>query len=122
MTEFQRKVYNIVRRIPCGKVMTYAAVAKAIGNPRATRAVGNALNKNKEIAALALLARHPRNKLASKEARDEEFHGVPCHRVIRSDGFVGGFACGIREKMKLLRREGVKIYRGKVDPRNLMKI
>lgn len=63
--------------------MTYAEVAQAIGKPRAARAVGNALNKNPFA---------PR---------------VPCHRVIRSDGTLGGFASGTAAKRALLRREGV---------------
>jgi O-6-methylguanine DNA methyltransferase len=72
----------VVARIPKGKTMTYAQVAAAIGNPKAVRAVGNALNKN-------------------PFAPD-----VPCHRVIRSDGSIGGFASGTAKKVALLRREG----------------
>lgn len=81
MTKFQEKVYNIVRTIKSGQVMTYAQVAWAIGQPKAARAVGNALHKN-----------------ISKD--------VPCHRVIRSDGKVGGYNCGVKAKLNLLRREG----------------
>lgn len=78
---FQEKVYNVVRKIPCGQVMTYKQVAVKMGNPNAVRAVGNALNKN-------------RNK------------DVPCHRVIRSDGKVGGYYWGIAVKVKILKKEG----------------
>ena len=46
MTDFQEKVYGVVRKIPKGKVLTYKEIAAAIGNPKAYRAVGNALNKN----------------------------------------------------------------------------
>ena len=81
LTPFRQKVYNIVRRIPKGKTMTYGQVAAAIGQPRAARAVGNALNKN-PFAPM-----------------------VPCHRVIRSDGSVGGFAGGSQKKLQLLKRE-----------------
>lgn len=81
MTEFQEKVYNIVRAIKRGKIMTYAEVARVIGNIRAVRAVGNALNKN----------------------QDED---VPCHRVVRSNGRVGGYNRGQELKEKLLREEG----------------
>lgn len=80
MTEFEKKVYDVVRTIPKGKAMTYAQVAVAIGNPLAVRAVGNALNKNR-----------------SKD--------VPCHRVIRSDGSVGGYAWGSAKKVKILKQE-----------------
>jgi methylated-DNA-[protein]-cysteine S-methyltransferase len=83
-------VYNVVRRIPKGKVLTYAFVARRIGKPRAFRAVGNALNKN-------------------------PFESVPCHRVIRSDGSPGGYAHGERAKISILKKEGVIIKNGKVD-------
>ncbi len=80
MTRFQEKVYNIVRTIPCGRTMAYAEVAKAVGRPRAYRAVGNALNKNYDPI-------------------------VPCHRVIRSDGKIGGYNRGQKLKEKLLCEE-----------------
>jgi AraC family transcriptional regulator of adaptative response/methylated-DNA-[protein]-cysteine methyltransferase len=81
-TNFQEAVYLVVKRIPRGKTMTYAQVAAAIGNPKAVRAVGNALNRNPYAPV------------------------VPCHRVIRSDGSIGGFATGTEKKKALLRREG----------------
>jgi len=84
MTEFEKKVYNAVKRIPRGKVSTYAVVARSVGKPKAARAVGNALNKN-------------------------PFRSVPCHRVVRSDGVVGGYVRGSEEKIRLLRREGVTV-------------
>ena len=84
MTLFEEKVYRAVRKIPCGKVFTYAEVALAIGRPRSFRAVGNALNKNYN-------------------------QSVPCHRVIRSDGKAGGYNKGVQNKIKLLKSEGLKI-------------
>ena len=81
LTPFMRAVYHIVAVIPRGRVMTYAQVARAIGHPNAVRAVGTALNRNPFAPA------------------------VPCHRVIRSDGTIGGFAGGTRKKTALLRRE-----------------
>lgn len=95
MTSFQKKVYTLTKRIPRGKVATYAVLARAMRNPRAVRAVGNALNRN-------------------------PFREVPCHRVVRSDSSVGGFARGAAEKMKLLRREGVLIQEGKVGERHIL--
>lgn len=83
VTDFENKVYQVVRRIPKGQTRSYAWVARAIGNPGAARAVGNALNRNPFIGT------------------------VPCHRVIRSDGLLGGFAMGGAKKRRLLRREGV---------------
>lgn len=85
LTPFQRAVYRTVARIPKGKTLTYAQVARAIGRPQAARAVGNALNKNPFAPA------------------------VPCHRVVRSDGSVGGFAQGTAVKRRLLKREGAAV-------------
>ena len=81
MTKFSQRVYEVVKKIPKGKVLTYKEVARRAGKPRAYRAVGNVLNKN----------RNPR---------------VPCHRVIRSDGTLGGYMKGVKAKMVILRREG----------------
>ncbi|QQR82918.1 MGMT family protein [Candidatus Campbellbacteria bacterium] len=74
-------MYAVVSRIPKGQTRTYKEVARLAGSPRAYRAVGNILNKNR----------------SSK---------VPCHRVIRSDGGIGGFAWGSAKKKALLKKEG----------------
>tara|TARA_B100000676_G_scaffold135990_1_gene134842 strand:+ start:245 stop:523 length:279 start_codon:yes stop_codon:yes gene_type:complete len=86
-TKFQIKVWNYLKKIPKGKVKTYKQVAKGIGMPKAARAVANACGKN---------------PYAPK---------IPCHRVIRSDGSLGGYSGrgGIRQKLKLLRSEKVEI-------------
>lgn len=81
-TPFQRKVWRILRRIPYGQTRSYAWVARRIGCPRATRAVGAACGAN------------PAPIL------------VPCHRVVRSDGSLGGFSAGLKMKRALLRLEG----------------
>ena len=81
ITEFQQKVYDFVKTIPKGKTATYKEVAIAIGHPKSYRAVGNALNKN-PFAPI-----------------------VPCHRVIKSDGTIGGFAQGTEKKTELLKKE-----------------
>lgn len=88
-TDFQKKVFKATQKIPKGKVSTYKETAKAIGHPRAHRAVGNVLNKNHD----------PR---------------VPCHRVIRSNGQVGGFRRGRKAKIKKLQSEGIPIIKGRV--------
>ena len=82
-TKFQLKVWNYLRKIPKGKVKSYLDVAKAIGKPKAFRAVANAVGKN------------PYPPL------------IPCHRVIRSDGSLGGYSGkgGIKEKKRLLLKE-----------------
>lgn len=80
-TDFQLQVWNALREIPRGKTSTYSQLAKRIGKPTAARAVGNAVGKNR-IAYI-----------------------VPCHRVIREDGSLGGFRWGTTCKAKLLALE-----------------
>ena len=86
-TKFQIKVWNYLKKIPRGKVRTYLQVAKAIGKPKAHRAVANAVGKNP----------YPPK--------------IPCHRVIRTDGSLGGYSGkgGIKTKLRLLRSEKVDI-------------
>ena len=83
-TDFQIKVWKYLLKIPKGKVKTYKEVAIAIKMPKSARAVANACGKN---------------PYAPK---------VPCHRVIRSDGSLGGFSApgGLKLKKKLLKKEG----------------
>ena len=87
MSDFSSKVLKIVKKIPKGKVMTYKDIANAMGKPQAARVVGNALNKNP----------HPII--------------IPCHRVVKSNGCVGGYVFGTNEKVKLLEKEGI-LFRG----------
>ena len=84
-TNFQIKVWKYLQTIPKGQLRTYSQVARAIKNPKAIRAVANAIGKN---------------PYAPK---------IPCHRVIRSDGSLGGYSGkgGINTKRKLLKLEGV---------------
>ena len=86
-TEFQLKVWSYLRKIPRGTVKTYSQVAKDIGKPLAVRAVANAIGKN---------------PYAPK---------IPCHRVIRSDGSLGGYSGkgGLKTKRFLLKREGIRL-------------
>ena len=86
-TKFQLKVWKYLISIPKGQIRTYSQVAKAIKRPKAVRAVANAIGKN---------------PYAPK---------IPCHRVIRSDGSLGGYSGrgGINTKKKLLKLEGISI-------------
>ncbi len=86
-TPFQLKVWNYLKNIPKGSVKTYTDVAKAIGKPKAVRAVANAIGKNP----------YPIK--------------IPCHRVIRSDGSLGGSSGrgGINKKRRLLISERILI-------------
>lgn len=84
-TEFQRRVWDELTRIPYGETRSYAEVARAVGNPRAARAVGLA-NKRNCIPIL-----------------------IPCHRVIRTGGGIGGYNSGLHIKRALLELEGTDI-------------
>ncbi len=86
---FSDSVYSLAKKIPKGKVSTYKMIAEKLGC-KAYQAVGNALNKN------------PYSPI------------VPCHRIVTSDGRLGGFATGIKNKIKLLGNEGIKIKQGKI--------
>ena len=83
-TDFQKKVWDELLKIPSGSVSSYSQIAQNIGKPKAVRAVANACGANK-IAVL-----------------------IPCHRVIRKDGRLGGYSSGIERKIKLLERESLK--------------
>ena len=90
-TGFSQRVWRAVSKIPRGRVATYKSIAIALGVPRASRAVAAALSRNVEPA-------------------------VPCHRVVRSDGHVGGYnRGGSVKKSRLLRVEGVGIRNQRVD-------
>ena len=86
-TNFQQMVWRELLRIKKGQVISYKELAKRIGRPKAVRAVANAVGQNK-LAPL-----------------------VPCHRVIRSDGSIGGYSApgGIETKIELLKSEGVDL-------------
>lgn len=80
-TDFQLKVWNEIKKIPYGKTLTYKEVANLIGNEKACRAVGNALNKN----PIPII--------------------IPCHRIVGSSGDLTGFAYGVDLKKKLIELE-----------------
>ena len=84
-TKFQKKVWNYLKTIKKGTVKTYKQVAIAINRPKSSRAVANAVGKN---------------PFAPK---------IPCHRVIKSDGSLGGYSGkgGVKTKKLLLKREGI---------------
>ena len=85
VSEFKRRVYEIMMDIPFGKVKSYKEIAKEISPKMSAQAVGQACKKNPVILI------------------------IPCHRVIASDG-IGGFAYGSCMKNKLLNHEGIELY------------
>src|SRR4030042_5149366 len=87
---FNEKCYSVLRKVPRGKVTTYKSIARKL-NSKAYRAVGNAMNKNPYAPE------------------------VPCHRVIKSSGEVGGFASGTKKKIEMLRKEGIEIKNNRID-------
>ncbi len=91
LSEFQKKVYSLVRKIPKGRVTTYKEIGKQLGTKGLIyRAVGVALNKNPGLVK------------------------IPCHRVVLSDGRVGGYIKGVKEKIRILSVEGVLIREGRI--------
>ena len=88
--DFGRKVLELTGRIPPGRVTTYGEIARALGDAGSSRAVGNALHRN---------------------PRPVE---TPCHRVVKSDGSLGGYSRGVSEKIKLLQKEGIQIKNDRI--------
>jgi methylated-DNA-[protein]-cysteine S-methyltransferase/AraC family transcriptional regulator of adaptative response/methylated-DNA-[protein]-cysteine methyltransferase len=82
-TLFQRKVWDVLLTVPCGATITYAALARRIGQPNAVRAVASACAAN----AIAL--------------------GIPCHRIVRSDGTLSGYRWGVERKRALINKEAL---------------
>ena len=87
--DFKEKCCNLVKKIPKGKITTYKEIAESLGT-KGYRAVGNVLNKNPNLIT------------------------VPCHRVVKSNGEVGGYAKGMERKIELLKKEGIPIENNKI--------
>lgn len=83
LSEFEKRVYKAILKVPAGRTRSYKWVARTIGRPKAYRAVGNALGKNPYPVI------------------------IPCHRIVKSDGSIGGYSKGTAPKKRLLKREGV---------------
>ena len=92
---FNDRCYKLLRKVPKGKVTTYGEIAKKLGT-EGYRAVGNAMHRNPYAPV------------------------VPCHRVVRSDGTLGGYAGGLKKKIKLLNQEKVEVKGGKVNLKKYM--
>ncbi len=88
--DLYEETYMLTKQIPRGKVSTYGAIARALGDVIAARAVGKMLHEN-------------------------PYKEVPCYRVIHSDGRVGGYAGGVEKKIEMLKRDGIEIINGKID-------
>lgn len=91
---FNKKCYNVLKKVPRGKVTTYREIAHKL-NSKAYRAVGNAMHKNP----------FPGCKKGQ----------TPCCRVIKSNGEVGGFARGTKKKISLLQNECIEVISGKIN-------
>ena len=83
--EMSLKIYDLIKKVPPGKVTTYGELAKSIGNVKSSRVIGKILNKNP----------FPIN--------------IPCHRVVLSNGKIGGYYYGAEIKKRILEKEGLKI-------------
>ncbi|PIR37848.1 MAG: cysteine methyltransferase [Alphaproteobacteria bacterium CG11_big_fil_rev_8_21_14_0_20_39_49] len=86
---FNQRCYDLLKKVPAGKVTTYKAIANALGT-KAYRAVGNAMNKNENAPV------------------------IPCHRVVGVDGSLTGYAFGLDKKIQILKSEGVEVKNNKV--------
>ncbi len=91
MNDLDRRVYKKLLKVPKGKVTTYGELAKAVGLKNGQRAIGKIMNKNPYPVI------------------------IPCHRVVKSDGKIGGYFYGQDVKTKMLSREGIQIENGKVQ-------
>ncbi len=113
---FFDKVYKLAAKIPRGKVTTYKELAKAL-NSKAYRAVGTAMNKNPYGHTTLSRGKEKsrRTEIRGDLKRNSGFFLVPCHRVVSSDGKIGGFAHGIKKKIELLKKEGVIVKKGKIE-------
>ena len=87
---FNQTVWETLSLIPKGKVITYGEIARVLKKPKASRAVGNACNANPHAPA------------------------VPCHRVVTANGSIGGYAFGEKKKIALLKKEGIRVNKGKI--------
>ena len=87
---FDEKCYQLLLRVPEGGVTTYKELAEALGT-RAYRAVGQAMNRNTRLIE------------------------IPCHRVVCSNGKIGGYALGVEKKIELLQKEGVVVKGNRVE-------
>ncbi len=85
-----QKIYQLAKKIPAGKVTTYGEIAAALKKPRMSRFVGTVLNKNTD-------------------------ESIPCHRVVKQNGEIGGYNKGTIKKIAILKREGVIVENGRVD-------
>lgn len=83
-------VYFLVRQIPSGRVSSYGAVAKALGNRGYARAVGKYMNQNPDA------------------------NTMPCFKIVKSDGNIGGFGLGVTDKIRRLNEDGVEVKDGKI--------
>jgi methylated-DNA-[protein]-cysteine S-methyltransferase len=96
VSSFQRRALSRLRDVPAGSVVTYQALAAAIGSPSSQRAVGTTMASN----PLPIY--------------------IPCHRVIKSDGKIGNYGGGVERKLKLLRAEGFEVDRGDRIPAHVV--
>jgi methylated-DNA-[protein]-cysteine S-methyltransferase len=91
LSVFETVVLEKIKKIPPGRITTYGLIAKVLNRPGSARAVGNALNKNPFAPV------------------------VPCHRVVKSNGQIGGYNEGTDKKIKLLKQEGIKIKNNRIE-------
>lgn len=90
MAGFNEKCYKLLKKVPFGKVVSYKEIAKKL-KTKAYQAIGNAMNKNRDLI------------------------NIPCYKVIKSNGEIGGYVKGAKKKIQLLKKEGIEVVKGKID-------
>ena len=104
--KFQDKVLALTKKVPKGKVTTYKEIGKALKRKgQVYRAVGRALHDNKYGAW---------GRVGGKGRRKPAKQVIPCHRVVASNGSLGGYSRGIKKKIALLKKEGIEIKHNKI--------
>ena len=88
--KIRKEVFSVIARIPRGKLLTYKRIGEII-HSKAYRTIGRIISSNRD------------------------YKNVPCHRVVMSDGRVGGYNRGVKNKILLLRKEGIEIINGKIN-------
>ncbi|MBT4858893.1 MGMT family protein [archaeon] len=112
MTTFNEKCYTLLKKVPKGRVTTYKEISNAL-ETKAYQAVGNAMRCNPYVSEMQNISDHAQKSSISDTPK------VPCHRVVKSDGNIGGFkgktkGKEISEKINILKKEGIQIKNNKI--------
>jgi len=122
LTDFQKQVYSLIKKIPKGRISTYGQIARVLGCPNSARLIGRILSQNPYLTT-SEFQKYIRNSYIRRRfvirrkniARSAYVLKIPCHRVVRSNGQIGGYKLGVKKKKKLLRKEGIIIKQNRIS-------